>query len=585
MPGFFGIHGKNKTNRSLSVEQRKNIVIGQINTETLFIERRTVDKFLDDKIFYDDADYTVVTEGVLLNSLDLVAKYRQADLKETIVSMYETNGETFFNEFRGSFSGIFRDKKRDITLIFTDHIGSKQVFYSKVNEQFVFGSEINFIVDFYRNNDQAYHLNKNAAYFLLTYGFMVEEHTLFQEIKKLVAGHYIKMAGQNTEIIRYHLLDNTPNYNRSEEETIEGIDRLFRQAIKRAFEKDREYGYKHLAGLSGGLDSRMTTWVANDMGYGDQIVNYTFSQTDYLDETIPKAIAADLKHEWIFKALDNGLFLKDIDDTVRINSGGALYYGLAHGKSCLDLMDKSKFGIVHTGMLGDVIIGTFYSSLDKDKEFEVTDGTYSKVLAKKLDKSMFSSNYKNEEIFKFYARGFTGANQGLLVPQEFGESYSPFYDLEFLEYCLTIPVELRFNHKIYKQWIIHKYPKAANYVWEKTGGKITDKSVNILGRNILLSKLPKKIMDFGLKKVGLTRSSSNTKKHMNPLDYWYNTNDDLREYLNNYFEENSALLDFDSDLKTDCADMFANYTNIEKNQVLTLLGVMKKYFVHTKYGS
>jgi len=578
MPGFFGIHGINETNRSLSVEQRKNIVVDQINLKTLFIERQTVDKFLDDKIFFDDADYTIVTEGVLLNSLQLIAKYRQDSLKETIVTMYESNGETFFNEFRGSFSGFFWDKKNNVTLIFTDHIGSKQVFYSSVNDDFVFGSNINFIVDFYKNNQQKYSLNINAAYFLLTYGFMVEEHTLFSEIKKLVAGHYIKLTDNKFEIIKYHQLDNTPNYGQSEEEIIERIDYLFRQAIKRAFEKDREYGYKHLVGLSGGLDSRMTTWVANDMGYGDQIVNYTFSQSDYLDETIPKAIAADLKHEWIFKALDNGLFLKDIDDTIRINSGGALYYGLAHGKSCLDLIDKSKFGIVHTGMLGDVIIGTFYSSLDKDKEFEVTDGMYSKVLANRLDKSMFSLEYINEEIFKFYTRGFTGANQGILVHQEFSESYSPFYDLEFLEYCLTIPVELRFNHKIYKQWIIKKYPKAANYVWEKIGGKITGKSVNILGRNVLFSKLPSKIFWYVLKRIGIEHSSQNSKKHMNPLDYWYNTNDDLQEYLNHYFELNIDLLDFNNELKEDCINMFNNHTNIEKNQVITLLGVMKRYF-------
>lgn len=578
MPGFFGIHGKNEINGSLSVEQRKNIVVDQINLDNLFIERRTVDKFLNDKIFFDDTDYTIVTEGVLLNSLELIAKYRQSNLKETIVAMYESNGETFFKEFRGSFSGLFRDKKNNKTLIFTDHIGSKQIFYSKVNERFVFGSEINFIVDFYKNNQHKCSLNTNAAYFLLTYGFMVEEHTLFSEIKKLVAGHYIKLTDDKFEIIKYHQLDNTPNYGQSEKEIIERIDHLFRQAVKRAFEKDREYGYKHLVGLSGGLDSRMTTWVANDMGYGYQIVNYTFSQSDYLDETIPKAIAADLKHEWIFKALDNGLFLKDIDDTVRICSGGALYYGLAHGKSCLDLIDKSQFGIVHTGMLGDVIIGTFYSSLDKDKEFEVTDGTYSKVLAKKLDKSMFSSNYKNEEIFKFYTRGFTGANQGILVHQEFSESYSPFYDLEFLEYCLTIPVELRFNHKIYKQWIINKYPKAADYVWEKTGGKITDKSVNIFGRNVLLSKLPSKIFWYLLKRIRIEHSSQNSKKHMNPLDYWYRTNSDLRTYLDMYFDDNIDLLSFDNELKNDCTTMYKNHSNIEKNQVITLLGVMKRYF-------
>ena len=64
--------------------------------------------------------------------------------------------------------------------------------------------------------------------------------------------------------------------------------------MKRVFEKDLEYGYKHLVALSGGLDSRMTAWVGHNMGYTNML-NYTFSQTDYLDETVPKEITDTLK--------------------------------------------------------------------------------------------------------------------------------------------------------------------------------------------------------------------------------------------------------------------------------------------------
>ena len=117
---------------------------------------------------------------------------------------------------------------------------------------------------------------------------MLEDNTLFNEIKKLIAGHYILIKSGKLHIVQYYKLSNIPNYDQSQQKIIENIDILFRQAIKRAFDKDKEYGYKHLVALSGGLDSRMTTWVAHDMGYGENIVNFTFSQSDYLDETIPK---------------------------------------------------------------------------------------------------------------------------------------------------------------------------------------------------------------------------------------------------------------------------------------------------------
>ncbi|PEN17505.1 asparagine synthase, partial [Bacillus wiedmannii] len=92
------------------------------------------------------------------------------------------------------------------------------------------------------------------------------------------------------EVHRYFNLNNTPREDKSEEAIIEEMDSLFREAIRLQFEKDREYGYKHIASLSGGLDSRMVNFVAHDLGYKD-ILNYTFSQSNYLDEKIAKDIA------------------------------------------------------------------------------------------------------------------------------------------------------------------------------------------------------------------------------------------------------------------------------------------------------
>lgn len=578
MPGFLGRIGSLGQQECFNKNTNFKLINDLMQTNDLFIERRTVNKFIKDKVFQDNEDYFVLTEGIILNLSELKIKYRMENLFDIIIEMYNTNGNSFFNEFRGSFSGVFYDKKLDKKIIYTNHIGDKQVFYSMIQDEIVFGSEVNYIIDYYSKNKLSYSLNREGAYYLLTFGYMIEESTLFKEIKKLTAGHYMLVENNKIEIIQYYKLNNAPNNNYSEDEMIENIDMLFRQAVKRAFDKDLEYGYKHLVGLSGGLDSRMTTWVANRMGYDKNIINFTFSQSDYLDEIIPKKIASDLKHEWIFKSLDNGIFLKSIEDIIKISSGGALYYGLSHGKSCLDLIDKDKFGIIHTGQLGDVVIGTFYSSLDINKGFSMTDGVYSNLLTHKLDKNKLNSTYDNEEIFKFYARAFTGANQGLLVAQETTETYSPFYDLEFLEYCIRIPVEFRFNHRIYFNWILKKYPEAAKYKWEKINGKITDKRITIRGRDLILRQLPKIAYSYIMRKFGLSKSSLETKNHMNPLDYWYNTNKDLKEFMDNYYENNIYRLNFDDELKKDCEYLYFNGTNIEKNQVLTLLAALKIYF-------
>lgn len=573
MPGFLGKVGEIETDSVFSKNQNKKLINKKLLLNDCYIEQRTIDKFQQDKIFENNTKYFILTEGVILNSLELIEKYQTESLFEAIITMYQELGNDFFKEFRGSFSGILLDKKKNKKIIYTNHIGDKQVFYSQIGSDLVFGSDINYIVDYYQTKNLQYTLNKKAAYYLLTFGFMLEDNTIFSQISKLIAGHYILIENGKLEIIQYYKLDNTPNYEQSEEEIIENTDRLFRQAIKRAFEKDLEYNYQHLVNLSAGLDSRMTTWVANDLGYGENIFNVTFSQSDYLDETIPKKIASDLKHQWIFKALDNGLFLWDLESVVSICSGGANYCGLAHAKSCYDLLNKKNFGIIHSGQLGDVILSTFYSSLDKDKNYTLTDGANSVLLTNKLDKNWINLDYANEEIFKFYGRGFNGANQGLLIAQETMESYSPFSDLDFLEYSLQIPVELRYHHAIYFKWILTKYPKAADYKWEKIKRKINDKRLTVF-----IKRLPQRFSRYFRKILKIKYNPLNTKQHMNPMDYWYNTNKDLKIFFDQFFNSNINRLDFEEEMKTDCLYLYQNGRCIEKMQVLTLLAVLKIYF-------
>lgn len=570
MPGILGEISKSGVLKNFGENKKKNLIVDKIESKNYYLERRTINKFLNDKVFWDEK-YIVITEGVILNSLKLIEKYRASDFKSAIVKMYEINGEKFFGEFRGSFSGLFYDKQKDTWLIYTNHIGDKQIFYSKTENGIIFGSEINYLVEYMRNNNIKYTFDKIGAYFLLTYGYMLEDYTLFKEIKKLNAGKYIKIEMDNFEIHTYFEVDNTPDTSQSEEEIIENVDKLFRNAVKLEFEKDKEYGYRHVCSLSGGLDSRMTTWVAHELGYLGQL-NVTFSQTDYLDETIAKSITRDLKHEWLFKALDNGNYLKNIDEMIEINFGICLYSGNAHVNNFMNTFNFENYGVYHTGQLGDVILGTYYSSENPEKSYVPGAGAYSSKIIKGNEKNYLKHEYKNEEIFKFYNRGFTGILQGNLPVQKYSEVISPFLDVDFFNYCLKIPLKYRFDHRIYKKWILVKYPAASKYKWEKIGGKITEKTYNILGRNTTLKALPRKAFN----KV-FHKSSLNTKKHMNPLDYWFNNNNDLRDFILNTYRKNIPLLK-EKELNKDCQLLFNEGNTIEKTQVLTLLVAYKKYF-------
>ena len=315
----------------------------------------------------------------------------------------------------------------------------------------------------------------------------------------------------------------------------------------------------------------MVTWVAHELGYIDQL-NVTFSQSNYLDETVPKQIASDLKHEWLFKALDNGSFLKNIENVTKITGGNVLYYGVAHGLSMYQFINFDRVGLLHSGQLGDVVLGTFYSSLEANKQFSLGDGAYSKNnLLNKLNIEL-KEEYPNEEIFKMYVRGFYGANQGLFGIMNYTETYSPFYDIDFMKFALSLPLHLRFDHYIYKKWINKKYPKAAKYIWEREKVAVSYPYwIKLKGKSVPLNQFPNKI----LSKLGFSKYGQNTENNMNPLNFWYNSNKDLKEWMDVFFRSNIETLDEHSEIKKYCTELYFKSNGTEKIQVLSILSLLR----------
>ena len=429
-------------------------------------------------------------------------------------------------------------------------------------------------------------IDETGCYFSLTHGFCIEDRTLVKDVHKLIAGHYLRIQHGKLEVIRYHRFSNKPK-EMTQEEAVEGIDRLFRQAIKRAFDKDREYGYRHLTCLSGGLDSRMTVWVAHEMGYADQ-TNIDYSQSYYLDFRISQQIAIDLHHDYFFSPLDHGDFIPRYQFLPQLTYGSGFMLG--HGYSLEQLINYETFGIFHTGQIGDAVIGTFFKKNEYNKEYKLGQGAYSQELIERLKDYRFVEDYENEEIFCLYTRAFTGANQGLLTFQENTEHYSPFTDVDFLEFCYSIPLNLRYGHKIYFDWVLDRYPKAGNYVWEKTRQKIrrfenrTPKTMRVFGYEVPHYTEPKfkeYIKGFMLRRLGLRKKGEkpktivqNSPYSMNPVDYWFNTNPAIKEFIDVFWEKNHVLIP-SQQLHDDMEHLYRDCVPYDKLQCMSVLAAIK----------
>ena len=168
---------------------------------------------------------------------------------------------------------------------------------------------------------------------------------------------------------------------------------------------------------------------------------------------------------------------------------------------------------------------------------------FSKTLSNIYDwyVNSFWKEYENKEIFYLYVRAFMFSILGSpLVQQNIGETYSPFSDVDLVEFICSIPLKYRRNYYIYDQWVIQKYPEMLK--WKHNGiYTIGSRSrvIKLCGREIALKDLAKRICwkiskelhiyDFYRLREG---------QSMNPEDSWFEKNESLKQFANDYYKEN-----------------------------------------------
>ena len=393
---------------------------------------------------------------------------------------------------------------------------------------------------------------------MLSYGWIYRDKTIVSEVKKLKPGSFIKIKNGNIELIdKYYSFENTKYVTHSEDKIINEIDSKFRHAVKLEYDKDKEYGYNHLATLSGGLDSRMSIWVAKDMGYKD-ITAITFGQSQGDDIKVACQIASALNISHLIKTLDDASFISDIPTSVKNTFGLIEASGSIHGNSIMKLLNMSGFGLLHGGLIGDTVLTSKWEHRKKSNKLI---GTRNKVALVPPEKE-----YKNDELYLFYENVANLVLASQCSRFEDGSYSSPFVDIDFLNYCLKIPLKYRYNYRIYKKWILSKYPKAADFVWEKTGNKINDSDFAIKMRK-LKRNLERKLNNVPEINIG-----------MHPYDYWYESNKEFRNKLNGMYSNLIKNKEIDNEMKKQIKQLYENGNCRYKVSVISVLQSINEYF-------
>lgn len=535
----------------------------KVETETLLTEQFTSEKFITEKLWQDTDNYFIVTDGVITNLELLCNKYNVKNYNELIEKIYTQ--KDFFAQFRGHFSGFLLNKKTNSAVAFNNHAGSKRLFYYSDNDVAIFCTDLFTLSKCLESYSIAKSLDIDAAYLLLTSGYMHENYTLIKEVKQLRAGECVYLANKKLNTKLYFDLRDIKENNDSEEETIAHLDRLFKQSLSLEFEIDKKAQLNSMTTLSGGMDSRAVAIIAHELGYQHQkLINYC--EKGYADQVISKQIAEqynlDIQHVSLSPA---GLCA--IDDIVKINDGLAISLGSGH---IFDAIQRFKFentGLIHTGITGDSVMGSTVSQLQQVKP-SVNMCLYAKGLLDKAEPILRKDldNYENEELYKFYNPILMGESNGFLFFDLIGECTSAFQDPDFLTYAYSMPRKYRFNKRLYLKWVINLHPSIATFTWESMGGKPTT------------SKFLKHFYRY--KRAIVKRLPIHTmwKNTMNPEQLWYDKNVEVQTYFDNYFNNHIDLISFDSELKQDVISVFKKGNVYDKSQVLTLLGAYKLLF-------
>ena len=251
------------------------------------------------------------------------------------------------------------------------------------------------------------------------------------------------------------------------------------------------------------------------------------------------------------------------------NFGSAIFMGPTTSLRYIKLLNPNDYGLKHTGQVGDAIIGSLLGKAVHEKPHLDSFG-YSSGGKNGFDIDL--DRYDNYEQMLLYSRGFLGATASHLLVGPYVQVVSPFLDNDFFDYCMSLPLEMRVNHKIYIKWILTKYPEAAEFKWTYTNAKI--KHNILLTHTVLwLKNRSRQFTRRMLYKAHLVKNPY-CKIGMNPVDYLIEENSDVKQYWDGYYKDNIGMLKGNNEL----SDFFVNKyrgSYFDKALVLTALAFIK----------
>jgi asparagine synthase (glutamine-hydrolysing) len=204
----------------------------------------------------EDATVHVVFNGEIYNFRDLRRELARRGHRlsskgdtETLVHLYEDDGDRLVDALRGMFAFALWDGGRRRLLLTRDRLGIKPLYYWATPDGVAFASELRSLLacKHFRAT-----IDRHSVGEFLALGYVPDPGAIFESVRKLPPGHRLTWDRERgVEITRYWSPPRHVNHDIDEEEAIAELRRLLADSVAHHLESDVPLG----AFLSGGVDS------------------------------------------------------------------------------------------------------------------------------------------------------------------------------------------------------------------------------------------------------------------------------------------------------------------------------------------
>jgi len=182
---------------------------------------------------------------------------------EVIAHAYEEYGESCLRHFNGMFAIGIWDGMRKRLFLARDRLGKKPLYYSLMNDTFLFASELKALLAY-----PCFSRKVDPLSFMkyLFFEYVPSPHTIFNDAKKLPPASYLIWQKGGVKIKEYWSPFDSENKEKNllEPEVESRMIELLRQSVKRRLISDVPLGVF----LSGGIDSSAITAFAQEEARG-----------------------------------------------------------------------------------------------------------------------------------------------------------------------------------------------------------------------------------------------------------------------------------------------------------------------------